>query len=150
MTDTQSSDHSHDQQGKRWANWRGQDHFAWAKTPGPNAMKLATVVAGFAIFPPLGVLALGYFWWNNRRGEAGPQMAGRSCGPRGRMRGYTGNQAFDDHREAVLRGLEEERRAFYDHRMAERRKRDQEAYEAFRAAQTPAAQGSRPAGETQA
>ncbi len=136
--DTASNNHG---QHRRWGHYgQGQDAFAWAKSPGPNPMKAAAVIGGFLIFPPLGVLALGYFIWNNRRYSGSPQMAGNGHGCSGRgfrggMRGSTGNHAFDAHRESVLRGLEEERQAFQEQRLEQRRKRDQEAYDAFRAAQ---------------
>jgi hypothetical protein len=47
--------------------------------------------------------------------------------------GRTGNVAFDEHREKVLNELEAERQAFAEHRAAERRKRDQEAFDSFQA-----------------
>ena len=140
----ESSTQNHGPRG-RWGYYgHSHDSFAWAKTPGPNPLKIATVVGGLLIFPPLGLLALGYFLWTNRRDAGGPQAAGysrgmgRGCGGHGfrrGMRGSTGNHAFDAHRESVLRGLEEERQAFHEQRMEQRRKRDQEAYDAFRAAQ---------------
>ena len=45
----------------------------------------------------------------------------------------TGNVAFDEHREKVLNELEAERQAFAEHRAEQRRKRDQEAFDAFQA-----------------
>ena len=56
----------------------------------------------------------------------------RGCGHRGRMN-RTGNAAFDEHREKVLSELEAERQAFAEHRAEQRRKRDQEAFDAFQA-----------------
>jgi Protein of unknown function (DUF2852) len=110
------------------------DYLGWARAPGFNPLKLLAVVVGFAIFPPLGVAALVYFIWNARRhrwhGWRGKAMSeGFSCG-RGRM-SRTGNSAFDAHRAKVMGDLEEERRAFAAHRAEERRKRDQDAFEAF-------------------
>lgn len=141
--DSKSEDNANQGQDSkgRWGYFgQNQDRFAWAKTPGPNPLKIATVIGGLLIFPPLGVLALGYFLWNNQRHFGSPQAAGfgRGCGGRGfrgGMRGSTGNHAFDAHRETVLRDLEEQRQAFRQHRMDERRKRDQDAYDVFRAAQ---------------
>lgn len=141
--DNNSDDTAHPNHGQRgrWGHYgQGQDAFAWAKSPGPNPLKIAAVIGGFLIFPPLGVLALGYFIWTNRRYSGSPQTAGfgRGCGGRGfrgGMRGSTGNHAFDAHRESVMRGLEEERQAFQEQRREQRRKRDQEAFDAFRAAQ---------------
>jgi Protein of unknown function (DUF2852) len=126
--DTQASGHPFNRDG---------DYLGWAKSPGFNMPKLLAVLAGFAIFPPLGIAALIYFLWNSRRhyGHGSHGSAGRGgCG----RRGSTGNAAFDEHRAEVLRGLEEERQAFRAHRAEERRKRDAEALDAFRAAQKAA------------
>jgi hypothetical protein len=99
-------------------------------------------VAAFALFPPLGVLTLGYFLWTSRHGwQGGPAYAGGPgmmrgrCGGRGMRGPWTGNQAFDEHQWAVINKLREERRAFWEFRKAERVKRDREAYDSFRAAQ---------------
>ena len=115
-----------------------RDPLGWAKAPGFNPPKLFAVLAGFAIFPPLGLGVLGYFLWNSRRsGWGGPRHAhreaGRGCGMgRGRM-GRSGNTAFDDHTAKVMNDLDEERRAFSEHRAEQRRKRDQEAFDGFQA-----------------
>ena len=111
------------------------DYFAWAKSPGFNPYKALAVVAGLAIFPPLGIAALVYFVWKSRQHgwQHGHAMGqGRGCGHRGRM-SRTGNVAFDEHREKVLNELEAERQAFAEHRAEQRRKRDQEAFDAFQA-----------------
>ena len=121
--------------GRGWHNSDG-DYFAWAKTPGFNPFKLLAVIAGFAIFPPLGIAALVYFLWNGRRHGGHwrhhAKGEGMGCGHRGRMN-RTGNAAFDEHREKVLSELEAERQAFAEHRAEQRRKRDQEAFDAFQA-----------------
>ena len=121
------------------------DAFGWAKRPGFNPFKALAVVAGFVVFPPLGVAALVYFVWNERRfrngaqgfGSYGPRKHGfegrHGCG-RGRGMGRTGNVAFDEHRAKIMNELEEERLAFAEHRAEQRRKRDQEAFDAFQAA----------------
>ena len=128
-----------------WHNTDG-DYMGWAKSPGFNPFKLLAVIAGFAIFPPLGIAALVYFLWNARRhGGHWRHHAmgeGRGCGHRGRM-GRTGNAAFDEHREKVLNELEAERQAFAEERAAERRRRDQEAFDAFQAKRK--AEGDKPA-----
>jgi hypothetical protein len=149
------SDSDDTTQSGRGYGWQGQsrhgEHFGgrrpdflWAlKSPGINPPKVIATLAGFAIFPPLGVAALAYFWWNSRQNAGGPYaFAGGPGhqGPRrhfgcGRGRGRTGNEAFDEHQAGVLNTLYAERQAFADHRAAQRRKRDQEAYDAFRAAQ---------------
>jgi hypothetical protein len=139
-----------DNDGPQWRgrHWRGQnqgDYLWWAKTPGFNPFKLLAVLAGFAIFPPLGIAALVYFIWNSRRHSwqgREARASGRSCGHRGRM-SRTGNTAFDEHREKVLNELEAERQAFAEHRAEERRKRDQEAFDTFQAKRK--AEGDKPA-----
>jgi Protein of unknown function (DUF2852) len=118
---------------------RGRDYFWWARTPGFHPMKLLTVLVGFAIFPPLGIAALIYFLWTGRRGWNERHGGAYGMGRCGRRRGRTGNAAFDEHQKKILAELEEERRAFREHRETERRKRDQEAYDAFRAAKTASA-----------
>jgi Protein of unknown function (DUF2852) len=123
--DTQASGHPFNRDG---------DYLGWAKSPGFNMPKLLAVLAGLAIFPPLGIAALIYFLWNSRRDDRHGFAGRRGCG----RRGSTGNAAFDEHRAEVLRGLEEERQAFRAHRAEERRKRDAEALDAFRAAQKAA------------
>ena len=126
------------------------DSFGWAKRPGFNPYKALAVVAGLAIFPPLGIAALVWFIWNERRwhrGGHGPRGSeGRhGCGHRGGMR-RTGNVAFDEHRAKTLKDLEDEQQAFAEHRFEQRRKRDQEAFEAFQAKRK--ADGDKP-GETE-
>jgi Protein of unknown function (DUF2852) len=141
---------STDNNGPQWRgrHWRGHeqgDYLWWAKTPGFNPFKLLAVLAGFAIFPPLGVAALVYFIWNSRRHAWQGREAwasGRGCGHRGRM-GRTGNTAFDEHREKVLSELEEERKAFSEYRAEQRRKRDQDAFDAFQ--EKRKADGDKPA-----
>jgi hypothetical protein len=114
-----------------------RDPLGWAKAPGFNPPKLFAVLAGFAIFPPLGLGVLGYFLWNNRRsGWDGPRHAdrgARGCATgRGRM-GRSGNTAFDEHSAKIMNDLNDERQAFFEHRAEQRRKRDQEAFDGFQA-----------------
>lgn len=137
------------QSGPEYARnpWQNSDYFAWAKTPGFNPMKAVAVIAGFAVFPPIGAAALIYFIWNSRRGYGyGPSYAmgeghrghhhRRGCGHRGRGR-WTGNAAFDEHQAEVMQNLRAEREAFHAYREEQKRKRDQDAYEAFRSAAKP-------------
>jgi Protein of unknown function (DUF2852) len=122
--------------GQYGRSWQEGDYFGWARSPGFHPLKLLAVLTGFAIFPPLGVAALAYFIWNGRRhaGRGGHhRMMGEGrCGVRG-GRGRTGNSAFDDYRAQVLNDLEAERQSFAAHREAERRSRDQAAFDAFKA-----------------
>ncbi len=137
--------------GQRGPQWGG-DPLGWAKQSGFHPMKAVAVVAGFALFPPLGVLTLGYFLWNSRRhawGQGGPTNAGSPgvmgrCGERGRRGPLTGNQAFDEHQMEQVNKLREERHAFQEHRADQSRKRDQDAYAAFRTAQAEKPAGDEP------
>lgn len=156
-TDTDSTANPRNSWEDRRHGWNDRDYFAWAKAPGINPMKVAAVVAGFAIFPPLGVAALVYFVWKSRRASswdpayaAGPGFASpgyhRHCG-RGRGR-WTGNAAFDEHQADVMQNLRAERDAFRSFRQEQRRKRDQEAYDSFRATQGPVGEPPAPEAPT--
>lgn len=135
-----TEDNGNGQNGRH--RFRGpNDPMGWAKRPGFNPMKALAVVAGFAIFPPLGIGALAWFVWNERRwrrGEGGfaandgegPAMCGRGRNGRGWR---TGNAAFDDYSAQVMDELAEKRRAFHEFRAEERRKRDQATFDAFQA-----------------
>ena len=133
--------------GERDFRHDGGDTFGWAKRPGFNPYKALAVIAGLLVFPPLGIAALVYFVWNERRlrhsgeGFGGQGFNGRGFGGRhgcgrGRGMGRSGNVAFDEHRAKVLNDLEEERRAFDEHRAELRRKRDQDAFDAFQSARS--------------
>ncbi len=113
----------------------GGDYFGWAKTPGFHPLKLVTVLIAFAIFPPLGIAALVYFLWTGRRGWDGHARGFRGARGCGRGRGRSGNTAFDAHQSKIMSDLDDERRSFHEHRAEQRRKRDQDSYDAFRAAQ---------------
>ena len=119
------------------------DMWGWARTPGFNPMKLAAVVAGFAIFPPLGAAALIYFLVLAKRHRG--WQGGRAGGCHARHRGYGWrNTAFEAHRRSVLDELEAEERAFAEYHAEQRRRRDQEAFDAFRASREPADGGDQP------
>jgi Protein of unknown function (DUF2852) len=143
---TDNSESYAQNQGPR-GRYYGPEHdpLGWAKRSGFHPLKVVTVLGGFAIFPPLGLLTLGYFLWNARHNAYGPAAHaggwGRSRGC-GRMRGpFTGNAAFDEHQVEQINKLREERRAFHEYHAAARAKRDREAYEAFRSAQAQKAEG---------
>jgi Protein of unknown function (DUF2852) len=125
--------------GEHHFRGHNRDSFGWAKRPGFHPLKAAAVVGGVLIFPPLGLAALAYFIWNERRaGNDAPHFSGHrgmGRGGCGRARGRTGNAAFDEHRANVMQNLEDERVAFEAHRAEERRKRDEDAFEAFKAKQ---------------
>lgn len=124
------------------------DWLGWAKAPGFHPGKLVAVLVGFAIFPPLGVVALIYFLWSSRRyGWGGHTFAGGPRGRFGRRRWSTGNQAFDEYSAKVINELRVEREAFAAHLAGERLKRDNADLEAFRAARET--QADKPAGNEQ-
>lgn len=123
----------------------GGDWLNWARQPGFHPLKAVATVGAFALFPPLGVLTLGYFLWTSRRGW-GPAYAGQGfegrgfggrCGGghRGMGRWSTGNDVFDAHQREQFMKMREERHAFHDYRMAEKKKRDQQAFDDFKAAE---------------
>ncbi len=133
---------SHNAYGRGFRH--GRPGFDWATTPGFHPGKLAAVVVGTALFPPLGLAALAYFLWNSRRyaSASGPMpfAQGGRCGHRGMGRGMgrgmrpTGNSAFDEHAAKVLNELAETRQAFAENRAAAKAKRDAEAFAQFQAA----------------
>lgn len=114
----------------------------------PFPAKALAVLAGFAIFPPLGLLGLGYFIWRARsrrwdwqgwdqpHADARPHRHRRGHGPGA----GTGNAAFEVRRREVLEQIEAERRkldeeaqAFAEFRGREREARDQATYDRFMA-----------------
>jgi Protein of unknown function (DUF2852) len=139
QTGTAEQPASSNHRGYRGQFDQGGDYLWWAKTPGFHPLKLLAVLGGFAIFPPLGIAALVYFIWNARRhswagGPAAAMGNGQSCGRDHRSR--TGNVAFDAHRAKVMTELEAEQQAFAEHRAEQRRKQDQEAFDAFQSKRT--------------
>ena len=139
---------------------------AWQQATGRGSrrwrpLEIAAVVAGFAIYWPIGLAILGYKVWNR---EGRPDIADnarrewrearqqwkanmRGCGWRNESRGGgwgmrpTGNSAFDDWRTAELARLEEERqklvmaeREFAEHLDNLRRARDREEFDRFMSA----------------
>ncbi len=133
------------------------DKFGRAKRPGFTPAKALAVVAGVAIFPPLGIAALAYFIWNERRCRHfnGNNFAGRGFGDgnrsrggcgRGNPMGRSGNVAFDEHRAKVLNELDAESQAFAEDRAEQRSKRDKEAFDAFQAKRS--AEGQNAQGQT--
>ncbi len=115
--------------------------------------ELALTILGFVLFWPVGLAALFYFLW---RKKMGCNASGRSWRPDwsfkdqafGMFHGGTGNAAFDDYRQAVLKRLVEERRKLDEEHMAFRafverlrRAKDQEEFDRFMAERNGGGQG---------
>jgi len=124
---------------------RGPDFSNWARRGPPPPVKVLGVVVAFLIFPPLGLLAMGFLGWKAWQRHQSGETA--DFGPFAR-RGVQ-NSAFRAHRREVMSQLEAEARALAAHEQAEREARDRETLEAFRAAQA-SAQGKDGAGPAQA
>jgi hypothetical protein len=99
---------------------------------------IGLMAAGFALFWPLGLAVLIYLVWS------GKMMC---CGPMARWKddlrtalgvgrgdyGSSGNTAFDAYRDATLKRLKEEQRAFADFLGRLRSAKDREEFERFMA-----------------
>lgn len=109
---------------------------------------IAVMVLGFVLFWPVGLAILAYLlWsgrmtcgWHGRHGRWHNRFADKFDRARSRVedevrgfsRGYTsGNQAFDDYREATLRRLEEEEREFRDFLTKLRQAKDKAEFDQF-------------------
>ena len=87
---------------------------------------IATMVLGFIVFWPLGLLLLGYMIWSGRMG-----CSAKKTHWRGWSRRPTGNAAFDEYREQTLRRLEEEQGAFESFLAKLRKAKDQAEFDQF-------------------
>ena len=120
---------------------------------------LVAIVAGFVVFPPLGLAVLAFLVWTGRLGfnvsgmtgderrtrweakiqrmqdrMASWQMSGRQRG-RGCGRGFaaTGNRAFDEYRHETVRRLEDEAEEFRTFLDRLRQARDKAEFDQFMA-----------------
>ncbi len=126
-----------------------------------SKLEIATMVGGFIVFWPVGLVALGVklvngeMWpgarenvmpwtaWQNYRAEKGNKPFGFSSSSWGTTSwtpGTSGNAAFDAYKkeqlerlEAERRKLEDEQRAFAEHLVKLRRAKDQEEFDRFMA-----------------
>jgi len=141
---------------RRWEKLRHKEmrrearHRRWATFGHPlRGWRLPVMILGFIIFWPIGLALLGFFFWRssmscNTAGWNAPWTAWKERA-RETIRGASapgyapsGNIAFDEHRESVLKRLEEERRQL-DAQAAEfaafvrslRRAKDQEEFDRF-------------------
>lgn len=116
-------------------HWSGR-HFG-----PPLPLKILGVVVAFWIFKPLGVAALAFLIWRSvggaggcgfrregvdRAKERGP-WAGPGRGP------TTQNAAFEERRQATLRQLDEEAKAFEEFERRQREAQDKQAFDRFMA-----------------
>ena len=163
---------------KAWGNGYGAREFAprdWAnarwrrRASSWTAFEIIAVVLGFIVFWPIGLMVIGYKYWQSRSGGPDLQtfvtekwqdardMASKSSGGAfWRGAGFastTGNMAFDEWRAAELARLEEERRKldeaqrdFAEYVEAIRRAKDREEFERFMAERRskPADGGAQP------
>ncbi|WP_134724580.1 DUF2852 domain-containing protein [Paracoccus luteus] len=100
-----------------WLDERGR--LAW----------LAAIVAGFAVFWPVGLAILGYMIWSKR-------MFARCHATRPAQfirAASTGNVAFDAYRDETLKRLEDEHRAFVDFLAKLREAKDKAEFDQFMA-----------------
>jgi hypothetical protein len=125
-----------------------------------SKLELATMIGGFIVFWPAGLLALGvklvkgemwtgskenvmpwtaYANWRNERGDAKP-FNFTSPPWQSRNHASSGNAAFDQYKkeqlerlEAERRKLDEEQKAFAEHLAKLRRAKDQEEFDRFMA-----------------
>ena len=92
---------------------------------------------GFWVFPPAGLLILGYLAWTGRLAAMRQEAPGTWRNMRGAMsRGFaprSGNQAFDDYRAETLRRLEEEQAEFIEYLERLRQARDKAEFDQFMA-----------------
>jgi hypothetical protein len=113
-----------------------------------SAWEIVAIVAGFAIFWPLGLIALFVKLWNGELwpGAAAGDMPWRSAGTWSppswtqRSGSPSGNSAFEEYRKRELERLEAERRKLMEEQKAfaefverVRRAKDQEEFDRFMA-----------------
>ncbi len=108
-----------------------------------SPMSIGLMILGFIVFWPLGLAMLAYILWGDRLHDATERARKKAREHRHSYRGYTrhartGNQAFDDYREAELqrlaeerRKLDEERQAFEEFVQELRRVKDKEEFDRF-------------------
>ena len=115
-------------------HWSGR-HFG-----PPLPLKILGVVVAFWIFKPLGVAALAFLLWRSvrrnggcgfrREGFAGATEPGRAGPGRGAA---TQNATFEERRQATLRQLDEEAKAFEEFERSQREAQDKQAFDIFMA-----------------
>lgn len=86
---------------------------------------IAAMVLGFILFWPVGLAILAYMIWGKR------MFACKTKNGAGRVRGSSGNAAFDAYKADMLRRLEEEQAAFDDFLRRLREARDKAEFDSF-------------------
>jgi len=108
----------------------------------PLPLKILGVVVAFLIFKPLGVAALVYLIWRSTRRNGGcgfrPREGFGHRVERGPWAGRgptptTQNAAFEERRQATLRQLDEEAKAFEEFERRQREAQDKQAFDRFMA-----------------
>jgi hypothetical protein len=107
---------------------------------------IALMVLGFVVFWPVGLAILAYLIWSGRMGKCSRSVPGWESRMasrwarlhRDRQRtaeaaAPSGNRAFDEYREATLKRLEDEQRAFRDFLERLRLAKDRDEFDQFMA-----------------
>lgn len=101
---------------------------------------IVLMVLGFILFWPIGLAILAYLLWSGRMGCASHRAPGRWHNERSNWREHmrswgpqrtSGNRAFDEYREDVLRRLEDEQKEFKDFLERLRHARDKQEFDQF-------------------
>ena len=103
---------------------------------------IALMVLGFILFWPIGLAILAYLIWSGRMSCAHRNTAGNwyrnerqnwqmPWGGRAPFRQTSGNRAFDEYRDDMLRKLEEEQREFRDFLERLRQAKDKQEFDQF-------------------
>ena len=103
-----------------------------------TALSILAVVAGFIVWWPLGLAALGYVLWAgpiDTLADEGARKLREVFGSRSAPKG-SGNAAFDAYKAETLKRLEAEQAAFADYLNRLREARDSEEFERFMAERT--------------
>lgn len=103
-----------------------------------TGLSILAVIAGFAIWWPLGLSALAYILWagpiDGLANEAWSRIRTMNFwSPAPKKTGFTGNAAFDAYKEETLKRLEAEQAAFAEYLVKLREARDREEFERFMA-----------------
>ena len=102
----------------------------WLDARGRGAW-IATMVAGFLVFGPLGLAILAYMIWSKRMFSSSSNRFSRKMQTGMAMSRPTGNVAFDAYKADTLRRLEEEQGSFESFLERLRASKDKSEFDAF-------------------